>query len=178
MIYSNKIKKLNPDNLPMNDTHYFKWMKAGNYLDNRMDCKLAYLVSFGFVKGLDKISKDIIDVLNCIHEVYYYSWESIAFKTDSDFFDLLELGEGENSTNLSFYNSGGGYTYYRVIPRVKLKQWIKENMLSIYQDVIYYELIERSDGRHLLFAKYNRILGNRRIAYIDSDTIPQYNEEG
>jgi len=41
------------------------------YLDNRLDCKIQYLESLGFIKGTDKASGRCLRILNWIHEEYF-----------------------------------------------------------------------------------------------------------
>lgn len=69
--YTNKVMELNPKKTPMIETHFYKWMESGGYLDNRIDTKVNYLQTLGFVKGVDKVSEDCLNMLNFIIRWYY-----------------------------------------------------------------------------------------------------------
>lgn len=60
-----------------------------------------------------------------------------------------------------------------VRPKPFLATWITENMLNISHDSIFFEAILRDDGSCLLVAKYSRILGSRRLAFLDPETLPR-----
>ena len=72
MNYTNDITKLNANDIPMTDTHYYAFMADGRYIDNRLDCHIAYLTRFGFIKGKDKINSDALRSLDYIHYQYFY----------------------------------------------------------------------------------------------------------
>ena len=75
--YTQQVKELNPDDLPMNETDYYRWMLSGGFADSRIQCKLNYLADrFGFVKGSDSINQDCINTLNWIG-TYYFNAEEV-----------------------------------------------------------------------------------------------------
>jgi hypothetical protein len=53
---------------------------------------------------------------------------------------------------------------------------INKAMLMSKDYQIYFEIIVRADNTGLVIAKYDRILGDRWIAFIDADTIPEMGE--
>ena len=71
MDYSDKVKQLNPSNDPIVETDYYNNMSDGGYNDNRMDCKISYLKTLGFVVGDDKVDEAIINTLDMIHAHYF-----------------------------------------------------------------------------------------------------------
>ena len=71
MNYSEKAKTLNHSGVPMTDTDYYRHMLEGGYLDNMLDCKVSYLKTLGFIKGVDKISADTITLLGYIHSQFF-----------------------------------------------------------------------------------------------------------
>ena len=72
MNYSNKVKELNPCDTPMVDTHAYKWMDAGGWANNRIQCKVNYLRSLGFRRGIDSIDNNTIRLLNYISDHRFY----------------------------------------------------------------------------------------------------------
>jgi hypothetical protein len=50
--------------------------------------------------------------------------------------------------------------------------YIKNNMIRVPYDQIYFEVVVWGDGRALVLARYKQILGQRYLAIIDAATIP------
>jgi len=69
--FNELIERKNPGNRSMTDCDYYHWLKAGNYQDNSLKCKTAYLEKFGFVKGINTISEKNIRILQWIGEQYF-----------------------------------------------------------------------------------------------------------
>ena len=74
MNYTDKINDLNPSDAPMAETNFYHWLFS-NYLDNRLDCKTAYLESFGFIIGKDTVDCDTLNALGYIHDLYFRTYE-------------------------------------------------------------------------------------------------------
>lgn len=71
--YTQQVQELNPGEMPMVATDYYKFMLAGGFIDSRIECKSNYLADrFAFVRGQDSISRDCIDTLNAIGTQFYY----------------------------------------------------------------------------------------------------------
>ena len=59
--------------------------------------------------------------------------------------------------------------YVEVTPEAL--QWIKDNLLHIEYDRIYFELVAFDDGTAVIWAKYNKIIGEYKLAEVSVDEI-------
>lgn len=73
-----KIQELNPSDVPMVDTDYYKWLNV-NHTHNwhRIEDKRGYLIARGFIYGEDKLSEETIHRLKAIHSMHFH-WEHTA----------------------------------------------------------------------------------------------------
>lgn len=60
-----------------------------------------------------------------------------------------------------------------VRPSPAVVQYVKDNMLPIVEDHIYFEVIDRGEGESLVTASYNKIIGSRWLALIKTSTVPR-----
>ena len=66
------------------------------------------------------------------------------------------------------------YKSIRVKPRQELIDWIKDNMLMMPEDQIYFDIISfPGEDYSRLYVMYSVIIGSRLIAYIRTDSIPK-----
>jgi len=79
------------------------------------------------------------------------------------------------SSYLQIMNRKCQYSFevFEVMPTDKLIDFVKENMLAIDYDSIYFEIICYENNTAMLIAKYNQIIGSRWIAMIDINSIPK-----
>jgi len=72
MNYSDLLDDLNPAGGLIVDSGFYKFMANGGYDDDRIDAKLKYLKeTFGFIRGEDRVSEEMISRLNAIHSQYF-----------------------------------------------------------------------------------------------------------
>ncbi len=72
MDYTEKYFERNPRHAPMVSSDFYSWLgRPGNYHDDILACKTAYLSSLGFVKGVDKVSPDALRALGFIFNTYF-----------------------------------------------------------------------------------------------------------
>lgn len=67
--------RLNPPDVPMVLTNYYKWLGAGCYSGHQVDDNMAYLHSLGFTVGVDYLVPRGITTLDYIHQHYFYTTE-------------------------------------------------------------------------------------------------------
>jgi len=60
-----------------------------------------------------------------------------------------------------------------VVPSESVVAWIKDNMLPIQYDKIYFKAIIFEDGRVMLYASYNLIIGSRPLAVVTLESMNQ-----
>jgi len=66
------IEALNPPAVPCISTDFYAWLDVHHSKGwNRMKDRQAYLEARGFVIGQDRLTRETIDVLNCIHQVHF-----------------------------------------------------------------------------------------------------------
>lgn len=130
--------------------------------------------------------------------------DTYAFNGKNDFFDFFSDYDYYSRTikhpnprkfeifpsNISDYCRLGGvcekhgiddntYKSIRVKPRQELIDWIKDNMLMMPKDQIYFEIISfPGEDYSRLYVNYSVILGSRLIAYIRTDSIPKQFRKG
>lgn len=49
---------------------------------------------------------------------------------------------------------------------------VRESMLPIENDTIYFEVVEHNNGWALVVANYNVIIGSHYLGYVRTDTVP------
>lgn len=59
-----------------------------------------------------------------------------------------------------------------VRPRSEVIEFIRQRMIQIDYDHIYFNVIMRSDGTALITASYNQILGSYWLALVPASTVP------
>jgi hypothetical protein len=69
--YSVAINALNSSDAPMENTHFYRYLKLGGYTDNSVTAKTNYLGSLGFIVGTDKVSRLCLNKLGYILDHYY-----------------------------------------------------------------------------------------------------------
>lgn len=64
--------KRNPSDTLIVHTDFYNWLRRpGNYQDDVIECKVAYLESLGFVRGTDRVCADVLRSLGYILETYF-----------------------------------------------------------------------------------------------------------
>lgn len=185
------ISKLNPEDKPMNKTHFFKWLED-NYQDCRIDNILNYLESeFNFNKGIDVVSSDNIKSLQYIYDCYYQSIERYKLKNINDLSELL--------INIKFYDSV--QESQKISKRIVVKNednFINNSMLTSNHKIInyditdklknclnecfknhlnlsgYLQLVIRKDNSMSLYYQYNYIIGSIYIANIKNGAPSEF----
>jgi hypothetical protein len=62
---------------------------------------------------------------------------------------------------------------FHVQAKPEVIDWIRDNMLHGKNDRVYFEAHIWDDGRALVTAQYNQIIGSAYLAIIDAKTIPE-----
>jgi hypothetical protein len=110
-------------------------------------------------------------------------WE---FNSFNDFFEEYSFTDKYpdipfQSNKISSYchsrKQDGSFLTLYVKPKQFIINWIKENMLNIGYDNLYFEIVEHDDGKALLLIHYNLIIGSRWLTKINIDSIPTKQEE-
>ena len=97
-------------------------------------------------------------------ETFAELFGNIEPKQDRDFADKSVI------SNWLHYSPKFKSEYREPLP-MTLK-YVRENMLPVDYDSIYFQLVDRGDNETLVTAQYNQILGNRWLAMIQTDSIP------
>lgn len=66
------------------------------------------------------------------------------------------------------------YVSMQVKPSTVLMDWLCERMIRVNHDAIYFEVIIRADMSVSVYARYNQILGSRKISDVELDEIPTF----
>jgi hypothetical protein len=106
----------------------------------------------------------------------------IIFPDKKSFEDLFDLhdrkGEfyGGISSFCSINGKDGRYAgSVYVKPKPDVTEYIKADMLT---ESKFFDIIMQDDGTALVTIKYGALSGNRWLALVDSQTIPQPNQQG
>ena len=86
-----------------------------------------------------------------------------------DFADLFEVTD-KRGYYCALSKRKAGHASYRVRPTAITEEAVKENMLEGLG--IYFEAIEHGNGRTLIVATYEQIIGSRYLAYVKTGTVP------
>lgn len=79
-----------------------------------------------------------------------------------------------NCLTFSNFCNSDRHHWFKVKPTTELMQKLSETMLAIAYDSIYFHFVYGNDSSIVLYAKYNQILGSRKICELDEDTIPSH----
>lgn len=71
--FDKAIAVLNAADVPMEKTHFYRYLKLGGYRDHSLVAKANYLSSLGFIKGTDKVQERTLQCLGYILDHYYYN---------------------------------------------------------------------------------------------------------
>ena len=147
---------------PFNDMDFWKWAEAQ---ESRETVNLSnYLSHLGFVLGTDKLEEESYDRLHYAEDTWHRASPHLGGirKLDSLFISTVNTG---------FYISG------QLPEWMKGRQWdvtqeVKDslNKTMIYEiipDNIYFEVVRATIGELFLFAKYQQIIGSRRVAKLE-----------
>ena len=102
----------------------------------------------------------------------------LAFPEINDFSELF--GNLEDKQNYEFADKSvisnwllfrDHHSEYRQ-PSETMLAYVRDNMLPVDYDSIYFTVTDRGDGTTLICAQYNQILGSRWLAFVDTDTVP------
>lgn len=69
--------------------------------------------------------------------------------------------------------SGPVHRSLRVRPSKALVAWIRERMILVDRDLMYFGACVRDDGTALLTVSYSQILGSRWLALVPASTVPK-----
>lgn len=69
--------------------------------------------------------------------------------------------------------SGKEYRSFHVRPKQEVIEYVRNNMIPVYYDHIYFQVVVRNDNTALITASYNQIIGSRWLALVDADTVPK-----
>lgn len=97
----------------------------------------------------------------------------IAFPQQTKFGDFFTKTKpwihGQSKGHYCFFSNINQFLSLEVYPGNHVKTWIEKNMIDDRN--IYFEIYLHADYASL-YAKYNKICGNRLLAYLDIDSIP------
>jgi hypothetical protein len=105
--------------------------------------------------------------------------KTVAFPEVSKFSDLF--GNIEPKQNREFADKAvisnwllysDHHSEYRA-PTEKTLEYVRNNMLPVDYDSIYFRVIDRGDNETLIVAQYNQIIGSRWLAFIKTDSVPR-----
>lgn len=66
------IKDRNNTNIPMEQTHYYNWLKNANLTDvHYVDTKKEYLTQEGFKIGVDSLNESDLSILKYIEQYFF-----------------------------------------------------------------------------------------------------------
>lgn len=112
-----------------------------------------------------------------------HNGRAIAFPNNTLFADLFEQTDNFNleldktahnvlSDYCSIDNQGEHYSV-KVKPHQHIIDFVKNNMIAVDYDSIYFKIIVHDNGWALVTAQYSQILGSHYLAYIDANTQPK-----
>ena len=109
-----------------------------------------------------------------------YLPKELAFPNISKFSDLF--GSTEDRQDYEFadksvisnwiHHSPKHRSEYRKPSDMVLK-FVRDHMLPVDYDSIYFQAVNRGDNQTLITAQYNQIIGSRWLAIVETDTMPK-----
>ena len=150
------------DETPFSDMDFWKW---ADLQESRETVKLSnYLSHLGFVLGTDKLEEESYDRLHYAEDTWHRA--SPRLKGLRKLETLLVPAVNK------------GFSFSGEFPeKLKGKQWdvtqeVKDSLdktmiYYITPDNTYFEVVRASSGELFLFAKYQQIIGSRRVAKLE-----------
>jgi hypothetical protein len=95
-------------------------------------------------------------------------WINLPLNVKSEIQERLGIDNSEAS--------GDKYPSFRVIPTSELKLAFGTMIYGSYSSDYYLEVIDRGEGDYYLFAKYNQILGSRKLGPVPKEVFEAFKE--
>jgi hypothetical protein len=95
-----------------------------------------------------------------------------------DLFEAIDAKHDRKDDGFRYIYTSGATEYrgFAVKPRPELATFIRERMLQILNDSVYFVCTFRDDGTVLISAQYNSIIGSRWLTITTADDIPSKNK--